>query len=103
MPHRILTVNPETGTQGIYLEGEIAGLPDGKLWIDKAEFPAIGGGSEAQKIARLESNLAELLDSKIPATNSQRIRVKVFSLVPLEYVMSVFASPADITPNWWVG
>lgn len=100
MPHRILTVNPETGTQGIYLEGEIAGLP-GPLWIDKAEFPALRGPA-AQRIANLEADLAVLLDSKIPAPNSQRIRVHVVSLVPLEYMLGTFTSPEAITPNWWV-
>lgn len=100
MPHRILTRHPDTLEQGIYLEGEIAGL-SAPLWVSKDEFPAVGGGSEAQKIARLESDIAAMMDSKIPAENQQRIRVHITSLVPLVYRMGVFASPADITPNWW--
>jgi hypothetical protein len=99
MPHRILTVHPDTGARGIYLDGEIAGLA-APLWIDKAEFPALRG-SAAQRIANLEADLAVLLDSKMLAGNQQRVRVHVFSLVPDVYVLGVFASPADITANWW--
>lgn len=99
MPHRILTTNPDTGERGIYLEGEIAGLP-APLWISKAEFPALRGPA-AQRIANLEADLADLLDSKMLNNNQQRIRVHIFSLVPDEYVIGVFSSPSDITPNWW--
>lgn len=97
---RILTTNPDTGERGVYLEGEIAGLST-PLWINKTEFPALRG-SQAQRIANLEADLAVLLDSKILNGNTQRIRVHVFSLVPDEYVLGVFATPADILPNWWV-
>lgn len=102
MALRILTFNPNTGEQGIYIEGEIGGLPE-PLWVNKSEFPAVGGGSEAQKIARLEADIATLLDSKMPPATSQRVRVHIFSLVPLEYMLGVFASPADIGVNWWGG
>ena len=100
MPLRILTFHPDTGAPGVYIEGEIAGLP-APLWVDKAEFPAVGGGSEAQKIARLEADIATLLDSKMPPATSQRVRVHIFSLVPLDYMLGVFASQADIGANWW--
>lgn len=101
MAHHILTQHPVTGNQGIYLEGEIAGL-SAPLWIDKAEFPNLRGSGEAARIANLEADLATLLDSKIPASNLQRIRVKVYSLVPSVYKLGVFATAAHITPDWWV-
>jgi hypothetical protein len=99
MPHRILTTNPTTGERGIYLEGEIAGLA-APLWIAKTSFPTLRGPA-AQRIANLEADLAVLLDAAMPPATTQRIRVHVFSLVPDEYVIGVFASPADITPTWW--
>lgn len=99
MPHRILTTHPDTGAQGIYLDGEIAGLA-APLWLDKADFPALRGPA-ASRIANLEADLAALLDARMPPATGQRVRVHVLSLVPLAYVFAVFASPEAITADWW--
>jgi len=95
MPPRYLTTHPDTGEPGLFLDGEIAGLA-GPLWIPKTEFPTVGGGSEAQKIARLEADFATLLDSKMPAATAQRVRVRILSLVPLEYTITIHATPGDL-------
>lgn len=98
-PHRIQTTHPTLGTRGIYLEGEIAGLAT-PLWIDALTFPALRGSNDAQRMTNLETDLHVVLDAAVGAT-AQRIRVKIFRLVPLEYTSGVFSSASDITPNWW--
>jgi len=97
--HRISTTERGTGIAGIYVEDEIVGR---NIALATTAFPVLRGTTDPQKIANLETDIHTFLDAQMPASTLQRIRVHIFSLVPLKYALGVFSSSAAITADWWV-
>jgi len=97
--HRISTRSEDNLSDGIFIVGELSNFD---ISFPQNVWPAPVGGTEPERILDLETKAAAFLDAQLGAARvSQRVRIRIRTLTPLDFDIGIFAS-GRIPPTWWI-